>query len=160
MEDSFRYLLKNAMNSKEFKNLFGEEAKINNFKKGPGGWYKESNECIAVLELQKSNYGDYYMLLMKIFIQGAFDQRYEPNKELMKRSIGHVTGNETEEFRPLFDFDQSMEDEERKVGLKKVFKDLIVPFTDSTLSIAGIKTLVERGEVHGTPAVKEELMKF
>ncbi len=53
------------MNSKEFKSLFGKIAKENDFLQAFGGWYKESPECIAILELQKSKYGDYYMLNVK-----------------------------------------------------------------------------------------------
>lgn len=146
------------MNNKELKNVFGEEAKANNFKKGPGGWYKESAECIAVLELQKSNFGNYYMLHVKVFIQGAFDRQYEPNKKLMKSSIGHVNSNKSTENIPALDLDKSMEDEERKDHLKKLFKDHIVPFTDSTISVAGIISLEECGEIFLTPALKEELI--
>jgi hypothetical protein len=54
------------MNSKEFKNVFGELAKINGFLKAFGGWFKESTECIAILELQKSSFGDNYYLNIKI----------------------------------------------------------------------------------------------
>lgn len=68
------------VNSKEFKSLFGSIAKENGFLQAFGGWYKESSECIAILELQKSKYGDYYMLNIKIFIQGAFDRSYSPTK--------------------------------------------------------------------------------
>ncbi|WP_371414658.1 DUF4304 domain-containing protein [Flavobacterium sp. 140616W15] len=42
--------------SKEFKDLF--DSKANGFSKAFGGWYKQSTECISILELQKSNFGD------------------------------------------------------------------------------------------------------
>jgi hypothetical protein len=48
------------MDSKEFKIVFGEIVKVNSFEKAFGGWFKESPKCIIVLDLQKSNYGDYY----------------------------------------------------------------------------------------------------
>ena len=50
------------MESKEFKKVFEKVAKANNFEKAFGGWFKESTECIVVLCLQKSNFGDYYEL--------------------------------------------------------------------------------------------------
>ena len=65
------------MESKEFKNVFEKVAKANNFEKAFGGWFKESTECIVVLCLQKSNFGDYYELNIKIFIQGMFGNKYK-----------------------------------------------------------------------------------
>jgi len=145
------------MESKEFKKLFGEVAKAKEFKSAFGCWYKESTECITVLELQKSNFGDYYQLLIKVFIQGAFENTYTPNKELLKSSMGHITANETPEYKDVLDFDEPMEDNIRKEGLEKLFKNHIVPFTDKALSKAGIKDLANKGEVFLLPAVKEEL---
>jgi hypothetical protein len=145
------------MDSKEFKKLFGEVAKVNEFKSAFGGWYKESSECITVLELQKSNFGDYYQLLIKVFIQGAFKSTYTPNKELIKSSLGHITANETPEYRAVLDFDEPMEDNIRKERLEKLFINHIVPFTNRALSKAGIKDLANKGEVFLLPAVKEEL---
>ena len=65
------------MESKEFKNVFEKVAKANNFEKAFGGWFKESTECIVILCLQKSNFGDYYELNIKIFIQGMFGNKYD-----------------------------------------------------------------------------------
>ena len=48
------------MNSKEYKNIFNKIARENGFVKAFGGWFQESRECILVLDLQKSNFGDYY----------------------------------------------------------------------------------------------------
>lgn len=64
------------MDSKEFKSIFDEVAKRSSFEKAFGGWFRESSECIAVLDLQKSNFGDYYELNIKIFIQGVFGNTY------------------------------------------------------------------------------------
>lgn len=38
------------MDSKEFKVVFGEVGKAHDFNKAFGGWYKESPECIIVLD--------------------------------------------------------------------------------------------------------------
>ncbi len=109
------------MDSKEFKTVFGEVANTNDFKKAFGGWDKESPECIAILELQKSNFGDYYQLLIKIFIQGAFEKTYIPSKDLIKSSMGHITTNETPEYKAVFDFDEPMEDEIFKLFIGQHF---------------------------------------
>lgn len=145
------------MDSKEFKTVFGEVAKTHDFKKAFGVWYKESPECLAILELQKSNFGDYYQLNIKIFIQGVFERTYLPSKELIKSSMGHVNSSETKEYKNVFDFDEPMDDGIRKNRLKQLFEKHIVPFTNKTLSKSGIKELTEKGDVFLLPAIKEEL---
>lgn len=145
------------MDSKEFKTVFGEVAKAHDFKKAFSGWYKESPECIAVLELQKSNFGDYYQLNIKIFIQGVFDRTYLPSKDLIKSSMGHVNSSETKDYKNVFDFDEPMDDSIRKERLEELFQNHIVPFTDKTLSKSGIRELADKGEIFLLPAVKEEL---
>lgn len=147
------------MTSKEFKLLFDKIAKLNSFKKAYGGWYKETTECLLILELQKSNFGDYFQLLIKGFIQGAFGRLYIPNKDLIKSSIGHVNSNETKEYKDVLDFDEPMKDSIREERLKYLFQNHIVPFTNKVLSRQGIIELVGTGEVFLLPAVKEELYK-
>ena len=145
------------MDSKEFKNVFGEIAKANEFKKAFSGWYKESPECIAILELQKSNFGDYYQLNIKIFIQGVFAKSYVPSKDLIKGSMGHINSSETNDYKNVFDFDEPMDDTIRKERLEELFKEHIVPFTNKTLFKSGIRELAEKGEIILLPAIKEEL---
>ena len=73
------------MNSKEFKKLFGEVAKSRGFENAFGGWFIDSPESIVVLDLQKSNYEDYYEMNLKIYIQGMFGNFYSRNKDLIKK---------------------------------------------------------------------------
>ena len=116
------------MDSKEFKTVFGEVAKVHEFKKAFSGWYKESPECLAILELQKSNFGDYYQLNIKIFIQGIFEKTYFPSKDLIKSSMGHVNSSETKEYTNVFDFDEPMDDVIRKERLKELFEKQDIRF--------------------------------
>jgi len=145
------------MDSKEFKNVFGDVAKANGFSKAFGGWFKESIECITVLDLQKSNFGDYYELNIKIYIQGMFGNKYQKSKELVKKDTGDVFRRQPNEFNDVLDFDTSMDDENRKERLEILFSEFIVPFTDKALSQLGIKELAEKEEVFLLPAVKERL---
>lgn len=78
------------MEENEFKNVFGQLAEGFHFAKAFGGFLKESNECIVVLELQKSKYGKYYDINLKIFIQDLFGIQYQRNKDLVKKDIGTV----------------------------------------------------------------------
>jgi len=143
------------MDSKEFKKLFGEVAKSNGFESAFGGWFKGSAESIVVLELQKSSFANSTYLNVKIFIQGAFDRTYTPNKDLIKSSIGHITNQIRD--KEILDFDEPMDDDERKEKLEQLFGEFIVPFVDKALSKSGIRELAEKGEITLLPAVKEEL---
>ena len=143
------------MDSKEFKKIFGEVAKANEFESAFGGWFRESAESIIVLELQKSSFSNSNYLNIKVFIQGAFERTYTPNKDLIKSSTGHITNQIRD--KEILDFDNSMNNDNRKEELEQLFSEFIVPFADKALSKSGIKELAEKGEITLLFAVKEEL---
>ncbi|MBX3102799.1 MAG: DUF4304 domain-containing protein [Bacteroidetes bacterium] len=145
------------MDSKDFKKIFGELAKLSGFENAFGGWFKESAESIIILELQKSNFGNYYQLNIKIFIQGIFGRRYLPSKDLVKGSMGHINFNETKDYKNAFDFDEPMDDDMRERQLNTLFENHIVPITNKTLSKSGVKELADKGAVLLLPVIKEEL---
>ena len=147
------------MNSKEFKPVFDKVAQSNDFIKAFGGWFKESPECIVVLDLQKSNYGDYYELNIKIFVQEMFGNKYIMNKELVKKHTGDIFTRQPAEYNDVFDFDQQIKDVDRNEKLKKLFSRFIDPFTDKALSRVGIKQLADKGDIFLLPAIKNELYK-
>lgn len=142
------------MDSKEFKKIFAEIAKSKRFESAFGGWFKDSTESIVVLDLQKSNFGGYYELNIKIYIHGMFGNSYFRNKDLVKKDIGDVFRRQPPEYNWVFNFDKPMEDENRKRTLEKLFSDFIVPFTDKALSKSGIRELAAKGEIFLLPAVK------
>lgn len=148
------------MNNQEFKMSFDNTATTNGFSKAFGGWYKETTECIAILELQKSNFGNYYLLNIKVFIQGTFGRKYIPTKELIKSSLGDVNANIPKEYMDVLDFDIPMNDHLREKRLEMLFNNYIVPFTNKALTRLGIKELEEEGKILLLPAVKEELKKL
>jgi hypothetical protein len=111
---------------------------------------------IAGIELQKSNFGNYYQLLMKIFVQGMFGKAYA-KQEVAKAGSGHINNGESQEYKSVFNLDTLMDDENRKEKLEELFSLIIVPFINKALSKSGIKELAAKGEIFLTPAVKEEL---
>jgi hypothetical protein len=141
--------------------VFDKNAQANGFSKIKGGWYKQTTECIAILELQKSQFGIYYLLRIKTFVQGFFNKSYLPtNKELIQDPLGDVYSREPEEYMNVFNLDEPMNDDIREKCLEKLFQNYIVPFTNKTLTIAGIKKMVECGEFTMLPAVKKEFAKI
>ena len=143
------------MENKEFKKLFNEIAKSNGFQSAFGSWFKESDECIASLFLQKSNYGNYYELNIKTFIQGLFGETHKKGK-VLKNAVGDLFTRQPQEYNDVLTLENSMEIDDRKNRLEKLFSDFIVPETNQTLSRAGIIELARNGEFI-LPAVKKEL---
>lgn len=145
------------MASKEFKKLFSEIAKSNGFESAFGGWFKDSTESIVVLDLQKSNFGNYYELNIKIYIHGMFGNSYSRNKDLVKKDTGDIFRRQPSRYKSVFDFDEPMDNEKRNEKLEKFFSEFMVPFTDKALSKSGIRELAEKGEITLLPAVEKEL---
>ena len=144
------------MESKEFKKLFDVLARNYGFEPAFGGWFKESSECIVVLDLQKSNYGNYYELNIKTYIQGAFGMNYSQCKDLVKKDIGDIFTRQPKEYNDVLNLDAPFEYSIREQKLRELFSDFIVPDTDKTLTRTGIKELAKSG-VFLLPAIKKEL---
>jgi hypothetical protein len=123
---------------KRFKDLFNEKAKHNGFFYAYGCWFKESNECILILELQKSNYSNLYYLNMKIFIQGANKRIYKINKDLIKNEIGHGFRRSDKEFDQYFNLDLDLEYHLREQGIELLFNKFLIPFTRKAMTLKGV----------------------
>ncbi len=134
-------------------------AKKNGFESAFGGWFKESEACIFTIQLIRSNFGNYYMVEFKTYIQGAFESRYVKNKSLL-RDIGHIFRGEPKEFETALNLEQKMGDEERTQKLESLFQEFIIPFSEKALTMHGINELAEKGEIYLLPAVKRELEKL
>lgn len=144
------------MNSKEFKKMFGKIAKQYGFKAAFDGWFRESSECIVVLDLQKSNYGNFFYLNIKANIQGVFGKTHIISKYLIKNDIGDVSTRQPKEYDDIFDLDLQMMGDFRLDKLDRLFQEYIVPYTNQVLTKEGIEHLY-RGGMYLLPAVKEEL---
>jgi hypothetical protein len=56
------------MESNDFKSLFGSVAKDHGFREVHGGWCVELISALVALNLQRSNYGNYFELNIKVFL--------------------------------------------------------------------------------------------
>lgn len=148
------------MENKDFKKLFGSIANEFGFESAFDGWFKESEECIMALGLQKSGYGNYYYLNIKIYIQGVFGKNYIKSKDLVKKNVGNIFRRQPKEYQAALNLEDSIGDDKRKQELQKLFSNFLVPFSEKALTKSGIRTLFESGEISLLPAVKEELVRL
>lgn len=145
------------METTDFKKMFGAVANENGFERAYEGWFKEYPEIIQVLDLQKSNYGKYYYLNIKLYIQGAFGKNYVKSKRLVKNDCGDIFLRQPNQYSDLLDLDVLLENEERAQGLGKMFHQFIMPFFEKTNTKEGIIELHKKEDLFILPAVKEEL---
>jgi len=64
------------MNAIELKNTFNQIAKSYGFISVHSVWYLNHTICNVVIALQKSGYGDFYYLRIKVYIHGAFGKLF------------------------------------------------------------------------------------
>lgn len=145
------------MDSKQFKKIFSAVAQNNGFEAAFGGWFKESTYSILSIDLQKSNYGNYFELNLKIFVQGAFGKTYAKSKNLSKSEIGTFFRRQPKEYSYILDLDSPIEEEERKEKIEELFHNFISPFSRNSMDRDGIKDLIDNEQLLLLPAVKKEL---
>jgi hypothetical protein len=148
------------METKDFRKLFKDLAKKNGFESAFNGWFKQSEECIFTMELIRSNFGRYYMIDLKIHVQGTFGNHYNIKDKSLLRNVGNFCSRTPKQFDAALDLEQEMEDAERTQRLESLFQDFVAPFSEKALTIHGINELIEKEELYLLPAVKEELAKL
>ena len=148
------------MDNKKFKQLFNDVARLYDFEQAYGAWFLESPECIVVLELQKSYFGNYYELNIKSFVQGAFGNHYVKSKDLAKKYMGNCLGRQPSEYNDIFDLEEDMEDECRKERLEYFFKNFLAPLLPKLLSLSDLSKLPEYGDIFIPSAVKNEILRL
>lgn len=145
------------MDCKKLKKIVSEIASTLNYKSAFGGWYKQSNECIVVLELQKSQYGNLYYLNIKPFLDGFRENEYEISKKIFKNLPGNFPVRNPPGFETLLDLENNMSDEIRSSEINRVFKEFIDPYVDSLLTKKGIVMLYHNNQIFLFEPTKEFL---
>lgn len=147
------------MEPKEYKSVFSKVAKAHGFEYNYSAWFKESDDCIVVLDLQRSNYGPYYQLMIKTYIHFIFGVRYQKSKELVK-DTGDTFRSTPPEYKAFFDLEHVKDEADSTEKLNKVFSEFIVPYTDRALDRKEIIELGKEGMVVVLPAVEKGLLEL
>jgi hypothetical protein len=147
------------MDSKEFKRTFSNLANKCSFKKESDYWSKTSDESILLLELQKSNFGNYYYINIRIFIRGIFNfDKNETVKTLKKKTMG-IFLRQPKEYEDSLNLEFPMEDNKRSEKLETLFNAFVIPISIKALTLQGISELASEGKILITDPTKKELEK-
>lgn len=147
------------MDTNNFKILFSTVAERNGFTSAFGGWFNESPECIVTLNLQKSNFGNYFELNLKVFVQGIFGAAHIMSKELVKTKTGDVFTRAPSQFRNALELEHRTDPFERERRLTILFSEFIVPLATGAQTRSGLLQLGKDGKVFLLPAIQDELRK-
>ena len=145
------------MDKIDFIKVFDDVAKSHGFVSKFGGWFFENEEAVAVLDLQKSKYGNYYDLNLKIFLIGVFKEQYEKSKALVKKDVGDIFSRQPLEYNEVFNLENNISIDRRRELLKTLFKVFVMPFLQQTMNKTSLKRAVSQNELFVLPAVKDAL---
>ncbi len=148
------------MDKVQLKQEFGRLAKEYGFDQVDGGWILEHPETLIALYLQKSNYGNYFDLNVKIYAKGLFGRTYARDKNTVKKDIGDVFTRQPKKYGSAFNLEEPLADAERVAKLRELFELFIAPIALGCATKEGILDLAARGGFFSVlPAVHEELLK-
>jgi hypothetical protein len=145
------------MEAKEFKALLGDVAKAHGFVAAHGGWYRETPAALFVLDLQKSNFGNYFELNLKLFLGRGLPSNSAELKKLVKSLSGDVFRRQPEEYREAFDLDAAITGIDRRGHLDRMFTELVDRMVSASESPAGILRLRDEGLLYLLPMAEARL---
>jgi hypothetical protein len=145
------------MELKNFTKYFAEYISQIGFKSKFGGFIRKSDAVIIVLSFQKSNYSPQVYLNIKLFVQCFFGKEYLISRELINKDIGSIFRRAPKEFDEIFNLGNHIHDDVRIEYLKNFIDNYLRDFVQVALTIEGIKSLAEQGELFLLPAVKNYL---
>jgi hypothetical protein len=145
------------MDTREFKSLFAEVAKAHGFHAAHGGWYQELPAALFVLNLQKSNFGNYYELNLKFFLSRKSPDDSAALKKLIKNQSGDIFRRQPEDFRIAFDLDAQLSVAERRAALDEMFCSLVDRMISAATDSAGILRLRDQGVLFVLPMIEARL---
>lgn len=145
------------MQTKEFKKLFRDVATVHGFVASHGGWYRQTPAGLFVLWLQKSNFGNYFDLNLKLFLNRGVPTNPAEMKRLVKSLSGDVFRRQPEEYREAFDLESAIADLERRGQLDRLFVQLVNRIVSACESPAGIFRLRDEGLLYLLPMAESVL---
>ncbi len=146
------------MEAKKFKTMFGGIAAHHGFYTGGGGWHRELLMGLFVLDLQKSNFGQYFELNLKLFLQKKAPREAASLKKLTKSMSGDIFRRQPEQYRAAFDLESGISVVEREKLLARLFDEIIEQIAAGASSPSGLLGLRDQGVIFLMPNV-EALLK-
>lgn len=145
------------MENRDFKSLFGSVAKAHGFAAANGVWYRETAVALLVLHLQKSNYGNYFDLNIKLFLGCTRSTSPVAFKSLVKSHSGDVFRRQPPAYRDVFDLDTEVSAVDRSESLDRMFTELVDRIAAACSTSEGLLRLRDEGVLFLLPGVEARI---
>jgi hypothetical protein len=142
---------------KEFKLLFADVANAHGFTAAHGGWYREMPVGLLVLNFQKSSFGSYFELNLKLLLGRGAPVDTAESKKLTMSLVGDIFRRQPEEFREAFDLDSDLTAAERQTAIRRMFCECINRIVSECTDAAGILRLRDEGIFYLLPTIEARL---
>jgi hypothetical protein len=116
------------------------------FQKKSGAWYRRQTDTIAVVELQKSQYGAQYFINVALWLLHIADAKYPKEQSCHLRTrLTRLIPDEEERLKAFLDLDDpSMSEGERRAGLLELLQTRLLPLLEACSTLRGIRSLEEK----------------
>ena len=122
---------------------FGKES---SGEKKSGGWYWRSDEVVAVVDLQKSQYGPKYYVNVAFWLRAVGDERWPKTwKSHIAMRIEDLPGVERDRVECLLDLESDVADEQRVDELSALLTTAVAPFIERGNSLVGLRSMIDDG---------------
>ena len=136
------------------------------FQHKPGTWYREQEESVLVVNLQKSNFGEQYYINLGVLLKGSQGAPVRlPPKEhecQVRLRVEAATPLEEQALTALLNLeDRSIEAGERERRVQALMAEQALPFLLQCSTRAGIQQAHQDGKLKGAQlhkAVRESLL--
>ena len=135
------------IDKKKLKKQFSDKLKKANFKLKSNAWYKETEENIIVVELQKSNYSESYFLNIAVWLKALGEHQFPKERfcHIRMRADSYFIDYGAEIAEAL-DFSETELDVKKIVSIDWLLQEKILPLSEKLSSIGGLKLLYRNGE--------------
>ncbi|MGH2340867.1 DUF4304 domain-containing protein [Segnochrobactraceae bacterium EtOH-i3] len=149
------------MENEEFKNTFKNEMRNNGFKRRASHWYKNINNILYVVNLQKSHFGDEFYINISCVPDGMavtglpFPKEY---KCPIRLRLGSKMPEQTDTYiKTTLDMSSTISNSERELQIKDIIRNYIIPIADKISDIDKIKSVIINDSIKGIVITKAGL---
>lgn len=114
--------------------------------KQSGTWYRNTNDVIQAMNLQKSQYGPSYYVNVGWWLRSLGDVKFPKDHQWhIGIRLESLAANRAEEVKALMDLESGISEIERGRQLHELFESELRPVLDRTRSVDGLRALRREG---------------
>jgi hypothetical protein len=148
------------MEYRDLKFVFGEIALEHGFSRAGRGWLRETPVALLFLDLQRSNFGRYADLNIKLFLQNERVVVSPDVTRMLERKSGDVFLRQPKSYGAAFELDSRLDDFVRKGTIGQLFVGVVSRIVAACATPSGLLELRDEGSLYLLPAAEARLAKL